>query len=92
MVVNKHIMHSYRAKRSANMLKSYLRHRMADRRIDDITQLIEISGVSRNSINKLFRGANLETLKLETLIKLCDALECNLSDLIEYKFNGREPM
>lgn len=68
------------------MLKSYLRHRMADKSIDDITQLIEISGVSRNSINKLFRGANLETLKLETLIKLCDALECNLSDLVEYKY------
>ncbi|MEL7656665.1 MAG: helix-turn-helix transcriptional regulator [Bacillota bacterium] len=68
------------------MLKSYLRHRMADRNIDDITQLIEISGVSRNSINKLFRGTNLETLKLDTLIKLCDALECDLADLIEYKY------
>ncbi len=70
------------------MLKSYLRHRMADRNIDDITQLIEVSGVSRNSINKLFRGTNLETLKLETLVKLCDALECNLSDLIEYKYES----
>ncbi|MEL7659186.1 MAG: helix-turn-helix transcriptional regulator [Bacillota bacterium] len=69
------------------MLKSYLRHRMADKSIDDITQLIEISGVSRNSINKLFRGTSLETLKLETLLKLCDALECNLSDLVEYKYN-----
>lgn len=68
-----------------NVLKSYLRHRMADKNIGDITQLIEISGVSRNSINKLFRGTNLKTLKLETLIKLCDALECNLSDLVEYK-------
>ncbi|WRS27430.1 helix-turn-helix transcriptional regulator [Oscillospiraceae bacterium MB08-C2-2] len=67
------------------MLKSYLRHRMADKSIDDISQLIEISGVSRNSINKLFRNTDLETLKLETLVKLCDALECNLSDLIEYK-------
>jgi len=69
-----------------NMLKSHLRHRMADRSIDDISQLIEISGVSRNSINKLFRSENLETLKLETLMKLCDALECNLSDLVEYKY------
>ncbi len=69
------------------MLKSYLRHRMADKSIDDITQLIEISGVSRNSINKLFRGTSLETLKLETLLKLCDALECDLSDLVEYKYN-----
>jgi Predicted transcriptional regulator len=67
------------------MLKSYLRHRMADRSIVDITQLMAISGVSRNAINKLFRGVDLETLKLETLVKLCDALKCNLSDLIEYK-------
>ena len=76
-----------KTKESNDMLKSYLRHRMADKSIDDITQLIEISGVSRNSINKLFRGTSLETLKLETLLKLCDALECNLSDLVEYKYN-----
>jgi putative transcriptional regulator len=57
---------------------------MADKSIDDITELIELSGVSRNSINKLYRNANLETLKLDTLIKLCDALQCNLSDLVEY--------
>lgn len=68
------------------MFTNYLRHRMADKNIDDITELMKISGVSRNSINKLFRGTNLETLKLGTLIKLCDALECNLSDLVEYRY------
>ena len=66
------------------MLKCYIRHRMADKKIDDITTLMELSGISRNSINKLFRGKDLETLKLETLIKLCDALGCKLSDLVEY--------
>ncbi|WP_195984719.1 helix-turn-helix transcriptional regulator [Clostridium sp. D33t1_170424_F3] len=68
------------------MLKNYIRHRMADQKIDDITELMERSGVSRNSINKLFRGSNVETLKLDTLMRLCDALHCDLSDLVEYKY------
>ena len=66
------------------MIKSYLRHRMADKEINDIKKLMNISGVSRNSINKLYRGAELETLRMDTLIKLCQALDCDLSDLIEY--------
>lgn len=68
------------------MLKNYIRHRMADQKIDDIAELMERSGVSRNSINKLFRGSNVETLKLDTLMRLCDALHCNLSDLVEYEY------
>lgn len=70
------------------MLKNYIRHRMADKKIDDISQLMDLSGVSRNSINKLFRGSQVETLKLETLMRLCDALECSLSDLVEYQCEG----
>ena len=42
-------------------------------------------GVSRNSINKLYKGIGLETVKIETLIKICDALDCDLSNLIEYR-------
>ena len=57
---------------------------MADKNIDDITELIRLSKVSRNSINKLYRGKDLETVKIETLIKLCNALDCKLSELIEY--------
>ena len=67
------------------MIKNYIRHRMADKQICDITQLIELSGVSRNSINKLYRNVNVESLKIETLMRLCDALGCNLSDLVEYQ-------
>ncbi|AIQ19820.1 transcriptional regulator [Paenibacillus sp. FSL H7-0357] len=66
------------------MLKSNLRVLMAKHRIDDITELMEKSGLSRNSINKLYREAHLETIKLETLFKLCDMFQCKLSDLIEY--------
>lgn len=66
------------------MLKCYIRHRMADNKIDDISELMQNSGVSRNSINKLFRGVDVETTKVETLMRLCDALHCKLSDLVEY--------
>ena len=66
------------------MLKCNLRKLMAERKIDDISDLMRLSAVSRNSINKLYRENDIETIKLETLMKLCNALRCNLSDLIEY--------
>lgn len=66
------------------MIKCNIRVLMAEHRIDDITELMERSGLSRNSINKLYKEINIETTKLETLFKLCDTFECKLSDLIEY--------
>ncbi|PCL95081.1 transcriptional regulator [Paenibacillus lautus] len=66
------------------MIKCNIRKLMAEHRIDDITELMAKSGLSRNSINKLYRETNIETTKLETLFKLCDTFNCKLSDLIEY--------
>lgn len=66
------------------MLNCYIRYRMADKKIDDIAGLMQLSGVSRNSINKLYHGRELETVKLGTFLRLCDALDCSLSDLVEY--------
>lgn len=66
------------------MVKCHLRRLMADHKIDDITQLMKLSGLSRNAINKLYREENIETIKMETLFKLCDTFNCCLSDLIEY--------
>ncbi|WP_207383577.1 helix-turn-helix domain-containing protein [Paenibacillus solani] len=66
------------------IIKCNIRELMAEHRIDDITELMMKSGLSRNSINKLYRETNIETTKLETLFKLCDTFNCKLSDLIEY--------
>ncbi len=66
------------------MLKCNLRRLMADHKIDDISGLMKLSGLSRNSINKLYRENDVESTKLETLIKLCNVFGCKLSDLIEY--------
>ncbi|WP_404592912.1 helix-turn-helix domain-containing protein [Paenibacillus sp. RC73] len=44
-----------------------------------LTELMSLSGLSRNLINKLYRETNIETTQLETLFKLCDAFNCKLS-------------
>lgn len=66
------------------MIKCNLRILMAERKIDDITSVMELCNVSRNAINKLYREVELETVKLETIIKVCAGLNCSLCDLIEY--------
>ncbi|WP_339303467.1 helix-turn-helix transcriptional regulator [Paenibacillus sp. FSL R5-0519] len=66
------------------LIRCNIRELMAEHRIDDITELMMKSGLSRNSINKLYRETNIETTKLETLFKLCDTFNCKLSELIEY--------
>lgn len=67
-------------------LKSNLRILMAMREIDDITELMERSGLSRNAINRIYKGnaQEMASSSMKTLIALCDTLECSLSELIEY--------
>ena len=61
-----------------------VREWMARKNIDNIKPLMEESKLSRNAINKLYRENDVESIKLETLIRLCDYFQCNLSQLIEY--------
>ena len=44
------------------------------------TQLRELARVSPASIAKLSKGENLNT---DTLMKICKALECDISDIME---------
>lgn len=66
------------------MIKVNLRYLMAHHKIDSITELMAISGLSRNALNKLLKEEDVQSVKLETLIKLCDALNCKLAELITY--------
>lgn len=72
------------------MIKCNIRRLMADNKIDDISDLMRLSGLSRNAINKLYKEVSIETSNLETLIKLCNAFKCKLSDLIEYIPEGNK--
>lgn len=66
------------------MIKCNLRLLMAEKKIDDITELMNLSGLSRNAINRLYKENSIENSSLGTLIKLCDTFKCKLSDLLEY--------
>lgn len=46
------------------------------------TKLAKLSGVSRVTINRLERGELKETTA-GTLVKLADALECSIDDLVD---------
>ncbi|MEB9728284.1 helix-turn-helix transcriptional regulator [Bacillus cereus] len=63
---------------------SNIRMIMAKKNIDKISDLVRITGVSRNSINKLWHNENVSSLKLDTLITICEKLDVELLDLIEY--------
>lgn len=65
-------------------LENHLRIIMAKQRIDNISQLISITGLSRNALNKLWHNEDLESVKLGTLMITCDKLGIKLSELIEY--------
>lgn len=59
---------------------------MAKHKIDGISHLMNETGLSRNAINRLYKGSEeeIKSSNLKTLITLCDFFNCKLSDLVEY--------
>jgi len=70
------------------LLKCKLGYLMVDHKIKTITELVNLTGLSRDTLNKIRNGENLETVKLDTYLKLCDYFNCSLGDLIEYLPNN----
>ncbi len=66
------------------MVKIKLQYVMLDRKIKSVAELSRETGINENTIAKLVNEKNLESLKLETLFKLCNYLNCPLNNLIEY--------
>ena len=66
------------------MYKSKLRYLMADKKIDSIKNLVEITGVSIPPLDKLYKEKDLETLSLDVLARICKYFNCKIEDLIEY--------
>lgn len=63
-----------------------IRYLMAEQKIDGVGELMQRSGLSRNAINRLYKGTDeeIKATSMKTLITLCDVFNCKLSDLIEY--------
>lgn len=66
------------------MFKSKLRYLMADKQINSVKKLIDETGLSRTTLNKLYHSENLETLSLNMLGTLCKYFDCSLTELVEY--------
>ena len=66
------------------MYKSKLRYLMADKKIDSIKNLVELTGDSRPPLDKLYKEKDLETLSLDVLARICKYFNCKIEDLIEY--------
>lgn len=67
-------------------IETKIRFLMAEHRIDGVGELMERSGLSRNAINRLYKGTDeeIKATNMKTLVTLCDVFGCKLSDLIEY--------
>lgn len=72
------------------MWKCNLRIYMVNFKVKDIKDLMFKVGISRSAINKLYHERDLQTIKMETLTKLCDFFGCSSSDLLEYFPNKPE--
>lgn len=54
---------------------------MIDKKINK-TQLLEKAGITTNAMAKLERN---ESVQVETLVKICEVLDCNIEDIVEFK-------
>jgi putative transcriptional regulator len=57
---------------------------MAKKNIRQIKELHEMTGLSRTIISDLLNG-NKRSIRLETIERLCKALECDIGDLLVIK-------
>jgi putative transcriptional regulator len=67
-------------------IKSKLRFLMAEKKINSISELQRITGLSRNALNKLFHEEGLEGLTLGTLHRICQTLDkTEIHDLVQFE-------
>jgi putative transcriptional regulator len=57
---------------------------MGKKKIRTIKELHEKTGISRTTISDLLNG-NKRSIRLETVERLCEALDCEIGDLIVIK-------
>lgn len=59
---------------------------MIDKKINK-SQLIQEAEITSNAMAKLGKD---ESVNLEVLIKICESLECDLNDVVEFRKNEEE--
>lgn len=61
---------------------------MGRKKIRTIQELHEITGISRTLISNVINGKRSK-LRLDTIAKLCEALDCEIYELIEINKDGQ---
>ena len=56
--------------------------RLIDRGIKNKTELIPLAGISTNILAKLSKG---EFISMESLKKICIALDCDIGDIVSFR-------
>ena len=59
--------------------------RLIDRGIKNKTELIPLAGISTNILAKLSKG---EFISMESLKKICIALDCDIGDIVSFRENS----
>lgn len=67
------------------MIKIHLSRLLGERRMTQ-KNLSELTGIRANTIGELYNEF-AEKLDFEKLDKICEALNCNISELLEYRPN-----
>jgi len=58
--------------------------RLIDKGMKNKTELISLAGISTNILAKLSKG---EFISMESLKKICIALNCDVGDIVSFKEN-----
>lgn len=66
------------------MIKSKLHVLMGNHKIRSVTQLAELTGLSRPTLYRIYNETG-EKIEYETLDKLCRYFKCNVGDLLEFE-------
>lgn len=62
---------------------------MGERKVK-MTELVERSNTNRNTSTNIYYERNLENIKLESFMRICDGLNIPLSELLEYDPSDRK--
>ncbi|MEW8987554.1 MAG: helix-turn-helix transcriptional regulator [Bacillus sp. (in: firmicutes)] len=71
------------------MIKIHLSRIMGEQMLK-LSDVASMTGLHRNGITKLY-NEETDGIKFETLEKLCTALNCDISDLLEIKNEEKPP-
>lgn len=50
-------------------------------------KLSQLTGIKYSVIDRYYRSDDIERVDLDLLAKFCYVLDCNVSDILEYKLN-----